>query len=52
LSLLWEERRSLYAEADLRVPVDATDTSETIVARVIELVPGVLRPAPSERREN
>jgi len=44
LSALLEERRPLYAQADLQVPVDAGETPEAIALRILAEVPKVLKP--------
>ena len=43
LQKLLAQRQSLYAEADLRIPVSASDTSEEIVSRIISEIPNVLK---------
>jgi shikimate kinase len=44
LQRLLDERRSLYAEADLRIHINASDTPEAIALRVIAQIPTVLKP--------
>lgn len=44
LQLLLQERRSLYAQADLEISVAATDTPEQVVDRVLAEIPGILKP--------
>lgn len=44
LQLLLQERRSLYAQADLEISVAATDTPEQVVDRVLAEMPGILKP--------
>lgn len=44
LHLLLQERRSLYAQADLEIAVAATDTPEQVVDRVLAEIPGILKP--------
>lgn len=44
LQLLLQERRSLYAQADLEIAVAATDTPEQVVDRVLAEIPGILKP--------
>lgn len=43
LSQILEQRRSLYAEADLHIRVNASETPEQIAARVIAEIPTVLK---------
>lgn len=43
LQTLLEQRRSLYAQADLRIAVAGGDTPEQVAARVIEAIPSVLK---------
>jgi shikimate kinase len=43
LHLLLQERRSLYEEADLRVIIQANDTPEKTVDRILKLIPSVLQ---------
>lgn len=45
LQTLLEQRRSLYAQADLRLESGATDTPEQIASRILALIPTVLKPA-------
>ena len=44
LQQLLEQRRSLYAQADLCVPVRAEDTPEQVVENAIAAIPSVLKP--------
>lgn len=44
LSSLLEQRRPLYSQADLHIPIEADQTPEQIVTRVIEQIPTVLKP--------
>jgi len=46
LTDLLDRRRSLYAQADLRVPIWAEDTPARVAARVIAAIPGVLKSSP------
>lgn len=43
LQQLLDQRRSLYAEADLHIPVISSDTPEQLAKRVIEEIPTVLK---------
>ena len=43
LQLLLQERRQLYAQADLEVEVNAGETAGQVAARVVEKLPTVLR---------
>ncbi len=43
LQKLLDQRRSLYAEADLRIPLNASDTPEEITLRIISEIPDVLK---------
>jgi shikimate kinase len=43
LQKLLEQRRNLYAEADLRIPVSANDTPEQIASRILAEIPTVLK---------
>ena len=43
LQKLLDQRRSLYAEADLRIPLNASDTPEEIASRIISEIPDVLK---------
>lgn len=38
-----DQRRNLYAEADLHIPISAEDTPEQIVSRIIAEIPTVLK---------
>ncbi|MBD2179849.1 shikimate kinase [Aerosakkonema funiforme] len=44
LEMLLEQRRKLYAQADIRVTADASLTPEQVAARVIEEIPKVIKP--------
>lgn len=44
LKLLLQERRQLYAQADLEVTVNPGEAAEQVAARVLEELPKVLRP--------
>lgn len=44
LQMLLEQRQPLYAQADIRVTVDAGETPEQIASRVIQEIPRVLKP--------
>lgn len=52
LTLLLEQRRSLYSEADLRIAIDASDTPESIVDRIIDRIPGALQQPAIDREDN
>lgn len=52
LANLLEQRRSLYAQADLHIPVNAEDTPEEITERVISLIPTVLKSLPADTSAN
>lgn len=43
LQSLLDERRKLYAEADLCIPITATQTPETIASQIITKIPSVLK---------
>jgi shikimate kinase len=43
LQKLLDQRRSLYAEADLHIRVNADETPEQIASRIIEEIPDVLK---------
>ncbi len=43
LRSLLEQRQPLYAQADLRIPLDENKTPEEIAEQVIELIPSVLK---------
>ena len=53
LQKLLDQRRSLYAEADLRIVVNAGDTPEELASRVLTQIPSVLKSAgnPHERND-
>jgi shikimate kinase len=44
LQKLLEQRQRLYAEADIRISVAASDTPEQLSRRIIESIPQVLKP--------
>lgn len=44
LRSLLEQRQHLYAQADLRIPVNEGEAPEKIATRVLEEIPSVLRP--------
>ncbi len=44
LQTIFQQRRRLYNQADLRISVSDTDTASQIASRVIELIPTVLKP--------
>ncbi len=44
LQKLLDQRRHLYAEADLQIQVSASDTPEQLASRVIAQIPTVLKP--------
>lgn len=48
LQLLLQERRQLYAQADLEVTVNPGEAAEQVAARVLEELPTVLRPEPEQ----
>ena len=54
LRQLLEQRKPLYAQADLRVPVQAEDTPEQVAANAIAAIPSVLKPerVPPARTNN
>ncbi|GAB4237241.1 MAG: shikimate kinase [Stanieria sp.] len=43
LELLLQKRHSLYAQADLRIKIVATQTPEDIVQQILELIPRVIK---------
>lgn len=43
LQKLFDQRRSLYAEADLQIPISASETPEAIALRIIAEIPTVLK---------
>lgn len=43
LQEIFDQRRNLYAEADLRIPISADDTPEQIVSRIIQEIPTVIK---------
>ncbi|MCU0526219.1 MAG: shikimate kinase [Elainella sp. Prado103] len=52
LQLLLQERRSLYAQADLEIPIEASDTTEQVVDRVLSQIPTILKPMPEQIPSN
>ena len=54
LQQLLEQRKPLYAQADLRVAVQAEDMPEQVAANAIAAIPSVLKPdlMPPERANN
>ncbi|MFN6134255.1 MAG: shikimate kinase [Synechococcaceae cyanobacterium] len=46
LGELLEQRRPLYAQADLQVPQREEEPAEVVAAKVLETLPTILRPAP------
>ena len=46
LKNLLEQRRHLYAQADLHIPITARETPEQITSRVIAAIPSVLKSPP------
>lgn len=48
LQKLLDQRRSLYAEADLHIRVNASETPEQIASRIIAEIPTVLKSPPME----
>lgn len=47
LHKILDQRKNLYAEADLHIRISADDTPEQIVARIIAEIPTVLKPSQS-----
>ncbi|MCA1991591.1 MAG: shikimate kinase [Coleofasciculus sp. S288] len=47
LQTLLDQRRNLYAEADLRIPVNTSDTPEAIASRIIADIPTVIKSQPA-----
>ncbi|MEQ8973586.1 MAG: shikimate kinase [Coleofasciculus sp. C1-SOL-03] len=43
LQNLLDKRRHLYAEADLHIPINASDTPEVITSQIIAAIPAVLK---------
>jgi shikimate kinase len=43
LQKLLDQRRSLYAEADLHIPIDGSETPEQLVSRIMAKIPDVLQ---------
>ncbi len=43
LRSLLEQRTPLYSQADLRIPISEEETPAQIAAKVIEIIPGVLK---------
>lgn len=46
LQTLLDQRQALYAQADVRVSYQPGDTPEMLAQRVVELLQGVIKPAP------
>jgi shikimate kinase len=44
LHTLLEQRRPLYAQADLTIAINATDSPEQIATRILDQLPGILKP--------
>lgn len=44
LQELYGQRQRLYAQADLQIAVDSTDTPEAVADRIFEKLPEILRP--------
>lgn len=51
LSSLLAERRSLYSQADLHIPVEASQTPEEIADRVRDRIPSILKSSPCSSTE-
>ena len=49
LQALLEQRRSLYAQADLQVTISDIETPEQIATRVLSEVPDILKPREKEK---
>ena len=47
LNFLLEQRRSLYAQADLHIPIEAEQTPAQVVAEIVAQIPTVLKSSPS-----
>jgi shikimate kinase len=43
LQEIFDQRRNLYAQADLHIPISADDTPEQIVSRIIQEIPTVIK---------
>ncbi len=54
LQLLLQERRSLYAQADIEIPITAEESAEQVADRILLAIPNILRPEapPAEMPEN
>lgn len=52
LQTLLDQRRSLYAQADLHITVSGEDTPEQVATRVMEQIPTVLKPPRESVRES
>ncbi|MFM7876943.1 MAG: shikimate kinase, partial [Microcystis panniformis] len=50
--LLLEQRRGLYAEADLRIVVSDLDTPADIVEKILTAIPTVIKDVYTERNNN
>ncbi len=48
LATLWEQRRPLYASADIHLPIAAAEAPEAIAQRLLTLLPTRLRPDPRQ----
>ena len=46
LTELIEQRRPLYAQADLPIPIEASQTPEQIASQILNKIPSVLKPKP------
>lgn len=47
LSLLLEQRRSLYAQADLRISIEKSQTPQDVLKQLLETIPTVLKSEPN-----
>ncbi|ABB56924.1 shikimate kinase [Synechococcus elongatus] len=43
LQALWEQRRDRYAQADLRIAIEASEDPEVTMQRILEVIPSVLK---------
>jgi len=43
LQALLDQRQHLYAQADLKIAIDADETPEQVATRVLEEIPGILK---------
>jgi shikimate kinase len=48
LQLLLQERRSLYAQADVEISISATDSAQQVAERMLEEIPKLLKPETPE----